>query len=155
MSLSIIFKTLYKHTQVLQLLSLVGFMLFPLSGFTFPLVYEGPEPNTGFKHGRVLARSIVIDPDTNQPTLVEYNTDGTEAGVVATQGYSTNELAIVPAADYYAYEQQLDGFNTQYADTLATDTILISRSEFLSTLFLQQIIPPPLQRHWNQWGQSL
>ena len=35
-----------------------------------PPIYVGPIPNTDYKAGYVLARSIVLDPDTNEPILV-------------------------------------------------------------------------------------
>ncbi|MFQ3246318.1 MAG: hypothetical protein ACI9SP_002970, partial [Arenicella sp.] len=39
-------------------------------------VYVGPIPNMSFKVGRVMARSIVVDPETGQPILVEFDEQG-------------------------------------------------------------------------------
>jgi hypothetical protein len=110
------------------------------SNFTFalfgPSIYVGPMPNVAIKHGYVMARSVVLDPATQQPILVNYNEDGTEAGVVSVGGgYNVNQLSIISAAAFHAEQQRIDAFNLQYKDTLAKGARLMSRSAFLSNSF--------------------
>ena len=72
------------------------------------LHYVGPIPNAAVKHGYVMARSVVLDPETNEPILVSYNTDGTEAGVVSVGGnYQVNKLSIMAAAAFFAEQQRI------------------------------------------------
>ena len=66
--------------------------------------------NTDFKTGRVMARSVVIDPETGQAILVEFNTDGSEVGTVDIGDNSTNDVSIFAAADYRFSKNQLENY---------------------------------------------
>lgn len=88
-------------------------------------------PDFRFKVGTVMARSIVIDPATDEPILVRYNQDGTEDGEVNIPAqYPSSELSIVAAADYIFYKKQITDFNLQYQDTLAQGAELMSLDDF-------------------------
>ncbi len=102
-----------------------------------PLVYVGPTPNSDFKTGYVLARSVVLDPDTNEPILVEFGADGKEIAPINISGdYKTSDLTIYPAADYRFQKNRLNEFREQYKDTIADDAELLSRREFEQAQFL-------------------
>ena len=60
----------------------------------------------------MLARSIVIDPETGEPILVTYNADGTEAGVVDIGQYGTLDVAVLPAADYRFEQRRLNQYRS-------------------------------------------
>ncbi len=96
-------------------------------------------PDWRYKNGTVLARAVVLDPDTNQPILVKYNLDGTEAGEVNVPGQYANsidELIVMPAADYRYHKQRYDEFMEEHQNDLAQGAELMSRQEFLQTTFL-------------------
>jgi len=61
---------------------------------TADAVYVGPIPNTSFKVGRVMARSVVINPETGQPILVEFDDQGNEVREVETGGYNIEDLQL-------------------------------------------------------------
>ena len=126
-----------QHKKSALLSGLVG-ILFSSSTFAIfgPAIYVGPVPNAGMKHGYVMARSVVLDPATQQPILVNYNEDGSEAGVVSVGGaFNVNELSIMSAAAFFAEQQRIAVFKLQYKDTLAKGAQLMSRSAFLSSSF--------------------
>ncbi|MFQ3246238.1 MAG: hypothetical protein ACI9SP_002890 [Arenicella sp.] len=58
-----------------------------------------------FKVGRVMARSIVVDPETGQPILVEFDEQGKEVTTVDTGGLNVEDLTVYPAADYRFYKK--------------------------------------------------
>ncbi|RHW74803.1 Ig-like domain-containing protein [Colwellia sp. RSH04] len=120
-----------------------------------PSIYVGPIPNSAIKHGYVMARAVVLDPATQQPILVQYNTDGSEAGVVNVGGgYNVNELSITSSAAFFAEQQRIEVFELQYKDTLAKGAQLMSREAFLSASFMAAdnttpIVAPGLPSHIN------
>ncbi|KGJ86800.1 hypothetical protein [Colwellia psychrerythraea] len=127
----------FKHKKRTLLWGLVG-ILSSSSAFAIwgPAMYVGPVPNVAMKHGYVMARSVVLDPATNQPILVNYNEDGTEAGVVSVGGgNNVTELSIMSAAAFFAEQQRIEVFKLQYKDTLAKGAQLMSRDAFLSASF--------------------
>jgi hypothetical protein len=123
--------------------------------FLGPDIYIGPVPNVASKHGYVMARAVVLDPATQQPILVTYNSDGSEAGVVSVGGsYQIDELTIMSAAAYHAEQQRLKMYQLQYQDTLAKGAKLMSRSAFLSNTFIAAdnttaLPKPSLPNHIN------
>ena len=125
---------------VLLLCSLLLSLLCSTSIYAFglfggPPQYVGPIPNVDFKVGRVLARSVVIDPETGEPILVEYNEDGTEASVVNIGSQSINDIAVIAAADYRFEQDRLIQYRAQYADTLADGAVVLSAREFEQEVF--------------------
>lgn len=113
-----------------------------------PPVYVGPIPNTDAKHGRVMARAVVLDEDGN-PILVEFNEQGDEVSPVNLGDVSVNDVAVVAAADYRFYINQLADYREQYADSLAIDAKVLSRVEYEQETFLAAdnettISQPPL-----------
>jgi hypothetical protein len=88
-------------------------------------VYVGPIPNMSFKVGRVMARSIVVDPETGQPILVEFDEQGKEVSTVDTGGLNVEDLTIYPAADYRFHKKQLAEYRDQYKETLAKNAELL------------------------------
>jgi hypothetical protein len=82
----------------------------------------------------VIARSVVLDPDTNQPILVRFNEDG-KVDVPAEYLNNIDQLSVVPASDYRFYNKQKDDFLLQYASSLAQGAELMSRQEFLQETF--------------------
>jgi len=119
-----------------------------------PSLYVGDTPNIGNKHGYVMTRAVVLDENTNEPILVEYNTNGSEAGVVSVGGHSVSELSIMSAAAYFAEQQRLEIYQLQYKETLTKGAYLMSRDAFLSTTFTAAdnttVIPTPsLARQFN------
>jgi len=91
-----------------------------------------------FKTGAVFARSFVLDEETNQLILVEFNEDGTEAGTVTVPDQFSNtiaELRIVAASAWRAEKARLEGYRTLRADDLGRAAILMERGEFLSQTY--------------------
>jgi hypothetical protein len=99
-------------------------------------VYVGPIPNMSFKVGLVMARSIVVDPETGQPILVEFDEQGKEVTTVDTGGLNVEDLTVYPAADYRFYKKQLAEYRDQYKGTLAKNAELLSHRQFEQRSFL-------------------
>lgn len=117
-----------KSFMVVVLLALV--LMLTKSELAFGGVYVGPIPNTDFKHGRVMARSIVMNPDTDEPYLVEFDLEGNEVGEVDIKGASVLDVNILQAADYFFYETQLESFKEANKETLAKGAELLGRNEY-------------------------
>jgi len=113
----------------LKTLLFLGLMLTNLA-FTAGAVYVGPIPNTDFKVGRVMARSVVLNPDTQEPYLVEFDQEGREIGEVDILGARVLDVNIVQARDYLFYEAQLETFQELNRDSLAKDAEVLSRNEY-------------------------
>ncbi|RBP48517.1 polymorphic toxin-type HINT domain-containing protein [Arenicella xantha] len=119
-----------------------------------PPVYVGLNPNADFKVGRVMSRSLVIDPATGLPILVEFGSDGNEIRVVDLPTSTPSELSIIPANEYRVYRQQLEDFKQNYRETLAKGAELMSRREYEQGRFLKAdnlttIVPQPLPEGIN------
>ncbi|WP_415893760.1 hypothetical protein ACMXYN_04970 [Neptuniibacter sp. PT8_73] len=94
------------------------------------------------KHGAVMARSVVTDPETNQPILVEYGSNGEELREVPIpQDYKTqiNQLKIISAATYRQEKKRLDDYKLHYQDTLAKGAELLSKAQYLQRDFLPAV----------------
>ena len=91
---------------------------------------------TDFKTGRVMARSIVIDPATGQPIIVEFNADGSEAGAVDLGDNTSDDVSIFAAADYRFSKNQLENYLSQFEETLAVGAEVLTRVEFEQASFL-------------------
>jgi hypothetical protein len=104
------------------------------------------------KTGAVMARSVVVDPSTGQPILVEYNEDGSEAGVLALPpAYQSNvgSLSVMAGSEYQSHKDRLDLYLDQYAEGLASGAQLMDRNQFLTSTFVAadgqtSITRPPL-----------
>ena len=123
-------------------------------GAQFSLVYVGPIPNQDFQVGRVMARSIVLDPDTGQPILVEFDTEGKEVEVIGLSGNSVEDLSVVPAADYRFFKLQLDEFKERHRDDLAKGAELITSRQYEQRTFVladnqTTVNKPPLKEGIN------
>lgn len=101
----------------------------------FP-TYVGPVPNADFKVGRVMARSIVIDADTGQPILVEFDKEGKEVGEVDLGSTPIDDVAVIPAADHRFFKLQLKEYRDRYKETLAKGAELITRHEYEQNAFM-------------------
>jgi len=131
-------------------------LLFTSSAFAIfgTFHYVGPVPNMGTKNGYVMARAVVTD-SAGQPTLVKYNSDGSEAGVVSVGGnYEVSELSIIAAAAYHAEAKRLEAYEVQYKNTLAKGATLMSRDAFLAASFTAAdnktpITTPVLAKQYN------
>jgi len=89
-----------------------------------------------FKSGRVLARSVVINPDTGLPFLVEFDQTGNEVREVDLGSVSVADVQVVSAADYRFFQQQLADFQSSNADNLAVGSEILSRTEYEERTFL-------------------
>lgn len=111
-------------------------------GFGFP---------TAYKKGAVMARTVVLN-ENGQPILVEYNEDGSEAGVVALPAEYREQvrtLQIISAYDYLAQQARLATWREQHAGDLAQDAQLMARAQFLGQTYRladnrTELTPPAL-----------
>ncbi len=99
-------------------------------------VYTGPIPNSDFKAGFVLARSVVLDPETGEPVLVEFAINGEEVAPVNIGDAKVLDLIVYPAADYRFQKQRLDAFIEQNGDSIGEDAEVMTRNEFEQAQFL-------------------
>ena len=132
----------YSRLLVVILLSLFCAEAYSVGGF----VYVGPIPNADFKVGKVMARAIVIDPETGQPILVEFAPDGTEQRVVSLAGYNALDLKIMPANDYHAEKLRLESYKTEHANGVAKTAELLSRAQYENIDFLMADGVTPIQK---------
>jgi len=116
--------------------TLLLFTVFLMSTVAHAFSYVGPIPNTSFKSGRVLARSIVLDSETGLPILVEFDSNGNEVNEVNIGSASVNDLTVVSSADYFFFKQQLEEFQENNADTIALGSQVLSRNEYSRSEFL-------------------
>jgi hypothetical protein len=113
-------------TLLMVLGTLVGILL-PADGWGF------------VRRGTVMARSIVLDPETGQPVLVRFNEDGSEAGeLVIPENYRTriDELSIVAASNYRLARTQLEGYLAQHGYELGEEVELLGRNGYEGRTFL-------------------
>ncbi len=114
-------------------------------------INDGSGIATAYKKGAVMARAVVLN-DDGQPILVEYNEDGSEAGVVPIPGDyqdKVDTLRILSAHEYLAQQQRLTLYREQHAQGLARDAELMSRDQFLGQKYRladnqTEISPPDL-----------
>ena len=115
---------------------LILFIITFYAAVSLAIQYAGPIPNTSFKQGTVLARSVVLDPETGLPILVEFDASGNEVAEVNIGNTSVNDISIVASSDYFFFKNQLDQFRQNNADTLALGAELLSRNEFDQSQFI-------------------
>ncbi|RCU52636.1 hypothetical protein DU002_01305 [Corallincola holothuriorum] len=82
----------------------------------------------------VFARTVVLD-DNGEAILVEYNDDGSEAGVVNLP-VPVSEAVIVSAAEYRAEQLKLSLFMQEHKTGLAKQARLITRANYDTEAFL-------------------
>ncbi|GAA5215845.1 hypothetical protein ACFSJ3_10555 [Corallincola platygyrae] len=82
----------------------------------------------------VFARTVVLD-DNGEPILVEYNDDGTEAGVV-NLNIPASEATVIAASQYRAQQAKLALFNETHKNDLARAARLLTRAQYDAETFL-------------------
>ena len=96
------------------------------------------EAGQGFKHGVVMSRAVVLDEETQQPILVEFAEDGTEAGLVSVPEQYRNaieSLKIISASEYRFHENRLEQYLQLHANDLALGAEVMDKAQFDSTVF--------------------
>ena len=122
--------------------------------FFATLICANASADLAFKHGAVMARSVVLD-DKKQPILVEYNEDGTEGSPVSIPSEyaeKVRELTIITAYEYRMEQARLKDYKEHHANDLAIDAEVISSVQFAKQSYptadgKSSITPRALDKH--------